>query len=124
MPNYFGKSRLIKIFYHYISDRPEYMQEFTKEVREYGKDIMFDYKKYRGTEWLECHNDGYSFKFYAFGRVNKTLTMDEKKYHEEQDNYLPVKHIVSYYDANFCPYSGNKDKSLDCYDIGKVVKEN
>lgn len=28
MTNYFGKARLIKLFYHYISDRTEFLKSF------------------------------------------------------------------------------------------------
>ena len=59
MTNYFGKARLIKLFYHYISDRTEFLKSFKAYVNEFGKEIMFLYKKYRGSEWLEIHHDGY-----------------------------------------------------------------
>lgn len=119
MTNYFGMARLIKIFYQYISDRSEYLKAFMKEVKEYGKDIMFEYRKHNGSEWLNCHNDGSQFELYATGGKNKILTMEEKKYDEKQEKYIKVKRILSYYDSKFSPYPENKDKSLDCYSISK-----
>ena len=41
MTNYFGKSRLIKLFYHYISNRTEFLKHFKADVKKYGKEIMF-----------------------------------------------------------------------------------
>lgn len=41
MTNYFGKARLIKLFYHYISDRTEFLKSFKAYVNEFGKEIMF-----------------------------------------------------------------------------------
>lgn len=114
---------MIKVFYQYISDRSEYLKAFMKEVKEYGKDIMFEYRKHKGSEWLNCHNDGSQFELYATGGKHKILTMDEKKYDEKQEEYVKVKRIVSYYDENFYPYPNNKDKSLDCNSIGKALNK-
>lgn len=93
-----------------------------KEVKEYGKDIMFEYRKHKGSEWLNCHNDGSQFELYATGGKHKILTMEEKKYDEKQEKYVKVKRILSYYNDTFIPYPDNKDKSMDCYNIGKVEK--
>lgn len=119
MTNYMGKNRLITLFYHYISDRTEYMKAFKAAVCEYGKEIMFDYRKYHGNEWLECWNDGHKFKIYVFGQASKTIVMEEKQYNEALDNYVQSNRIISYYDDTFLPKSDNKDKSLDCYTLTK-----
>lgn len=120
MTNYFGKMRLIKIFYQYISDRPEYLKAFLKKAKKYGKD--FEYKKHDGNEWLECYNEGKRFTLHASGGKDKTLIMDEKEYDKKQDKYIQVKITTSYYDELFYPYMTNEDKSLDCSDIGKFSR--
>lgn len=121
MTNYFGKSRLIKLFYHYISNRTEYFKSFKAAVKEYGKETMFCYKKYRGSEWLEAHHEGYHFNFYVFGHSTKTIDFKEFQYNCESDEgeLLNKIRIISYYTADFYPALNNKDKSLDCYTIAK-----
>lgn len=108
MTNYFGKARLIKLFYHYISDRTEFLKSFKAYVNEFGKEIMFLYKKYRGSEWLEIHHDGYYFKFYVFGQASKTIDFKEYRIDLETDGdggELTTKtcivRIISYYTADF-----------------------
>lgn len=46
---------------------------------------MFLYKKYRGSDWLEIHHDGYYFKFYVFGQVSKTIDFKEYRIDFETD---------------------------------------
>lgn len=130
MTNYFGKARLIKLFYHYISDRTEFLKSFKAYVNEFGKEIMFLYKKYRGSEWLEIHHDGYYFKFYVFGQVSKTIDFKEYRIDFETDGdggELTTKtcivRIISYYTADFYPFVNNKDKTLDCYTISKKQRK-
>ena len=120
MTNYFGKSRLIKLFYHYISGRSEYVKSFKTAVKEYGKDIMFEYRKHKGSEWLKANHDGFYFEFYATGEKAKVVIMEEKK--DDGEKFVKLKRIVSYYTADFYPCSQNKDKSLDCSDIGKFSR--
>ena len=87
---------------------------------------MFLYKKYRGSEWLEIHHDGYYFKFYVFGQASKTIDFKEYRIDLETDGdggELTTKtcivRIISYYTADFYPFVNNKDKTLDCYTISK-----
>lgn len=117
MTNYFGKSRLIKLFYHYISGCSEYVKSFKTAVKEYGKDIMFEYRKHKGSEWLKANHDGFYFEFYATGEKAKVVIMEEKK--DDGEKFVKLKRIVSYYTADFYPCSQNKDKSLDCILIEK-----
>lgn len=121
MTNYMGKARLIKLFYHYISNRKEYVKSFKAAVKEYGKEVMFCYKKYRGSEWLEVHHEGYYFDFYVFGQSTKTIDFKESQYNCESDEgeLLSKIRIISYYTVDFYPFLNNKDKSLDCYAIAK-----
>lgn len=122
MTNYFGKSRLIKLFYCYISDRTEYINSLKADIKEFGKECIFDYSKYRGNEWLEVQHEGYLFKIYAFGSGSKVVTMDEYLLDYETSDDLEkiqVKRVVSYYSPDFYPFPHNKDKVLDCYTIAK-----
>ncbi len=124
MTNYFGKSRLIKIFYAYISDRPELVKSFRADVKEFGKEMIFQYCRYRGSEWLDCCSDGHRFHFFTFGTDYKTVCLDEEKYNEASDEYAKSCRIVSYYSKNFYPYPENKNKRLDCYEITKPTPAN
>ncbi len=124
MTNYFGKTRLIKILYTYISDRPELVRSFHADVKEFGKEMIFQYRRYRGSEWLDCWSDGHRFHLFTFGAFYKTVCLDEEKYNEVSDEYVKLCRIVSYYSENFYPYPENKDKSLDCYDIMKAPDKN
>ncbi len=119
MTNYFGKSRLIKILYAYISDRPEIVKSFRTDVKKFGKEMIFQYRRYRGSEWLDCWSDEYRFHFFTFGAYYKTVCLDEEKYNEASDEYVKSCRIVSYYSKNFYPYPENKNKQLDCYEIAK-----
>lgn len=126
MTNYMGKARLIKLFYHYISERTEYVKSFKAAVKEYGKETMFCYKKYRGSEWLEVHHEGFEFNFYISGQSTKTIAFDEFKYNCESDEreLLSKIRIISNYSEDFYPYPHNEDKSLDCYSIAKAASAN
>lgn len=118
MTNYFGKARLKKILYSYISDRPELI----KGIRADGS---LYYEKFRGYEWLECYyNDYYHFKICAWGKSSKVVTLDEYRYNEKKDKYLSFNRVVSYYSNDFRPNPNNKNKSLDCYDVAKKISEN
>lgn len=130
MTNYFGKSRLIKLFYHYISNRTEFLKHFKADVKKYGKEIMFRYKKFQGSEWLETHKDGYFFKFYAWGQTFKTIDFNEYRVDFENDGdggelttETCIVRIISYYTADFYPFVNNKDKTLDCYTIAKKQRK-
>ena len=58
MTNYFGKNRFKKIFYNYLSDRTELLNG----VRHSGLLKYADYRKYRGSEFLDFEYGNYKFK--------------------------------------------------------------
>lgn len=138
MTNYFGKARLKKIFYSYISKSPEKEKAFKRSekeqraiAKEYGRsytnEIVFHYSKCRGSEWLECGDDERIYKIGADGATEKVVTIDEYVYNENDDieqDYTRISRIVSYYSEDFRPNPQNKDKSLDCYDVAKKISEN
>ena len=68
--NYFGKARLKKIFYSYISDRPKLAKAIRTDGRLY-------YEKFRGFEWLTCYYEDYYFKISAEGKKTKVIALDE-----------------------------------------------
>lgn len=53
MTNYMGKFRLIKLFFHYISLRTEYVKSVKAAAKEYCN--MYEYRKYKGSEWLNVN---------------------------------------------------------------------
>lgn len=138
MTNYFGKARLKKIFYSYLSTDPEKEKAFKKSekeqrviAKEYGRsytnEVAFHYSKYNGSEWLECGDDERRYKIWADGAKSKVVTIDEYVYNEESESelgYEKVCRVVSYYTEDFCPNPKNKNKSLDCYDVAKNISEN
>ena len=117
MTNYFGKARLKKIFYNYISDRPKLVKAIRNDGRIY-------YEKFRGFEWLNCYYEDYYFKIYAEGKKTKVITLDEYRYNEKKGKNEQFNRILSYYSEDFRPNPNNKNKSLDCYEIAKKVSEN
>ncbi len=76
-------------------------------------------------QWLECYCSGYyHFKICTWGKFSKVVTLDEYRYNEKRDEYLPFNRVVSYYSNDFRPNPNNKNKSLDCYGIAKKIYEN
>lgn len=67
MTNYMGRARLEKILFKYISDRPDLIKSLRVAAKEYGKAMIFVYRKFRGSEWLECQENGFTFKIFADG---------------------------------------------------------
>lgn len=126
MTNYMGKARLIKLFYHYISERTEYVKSIKAAVKEYGKETVFRYKKRRGIEWFDVvHHNGYSFYFCVFGQSSKTIYFEELRYDCESDKWELLNKIISYYSEDFYPDpDDNVNKSLDCYSIAKAAPKN
>lgn len=138
MTNYFGKSRLKKIFYRYLSADSEKEKAFKRSekkqraiAKEYGRsytnEVVFHYSKYRGSEWLECGDDERRYKIWANGAKSKVVTIDEYVYNEESESelgYEKVCRIVSYYSEDFRPNPQNKNKLLDCYEVAKHISEN
>lgn len=57
MTNYMGRARLEKILFKYISDRPDLIKSLRVAAKEYGKAMIFVYRKFRGSEWLECREN-------------------------------------------------------------------
>lgn len=115
--NYFGKARLKKIFYSYISDRPKLAKAIRTDGRLY-------YEKFRGFEWLTCYYEDYYFKIAAEGKKTKVIALDEYRYNEIKDKNERFNRVFSYYSEDFRPNPKNKDKSLDCYDVAKKISEN
>lgn len=96
MTNYFGKARLKKIFYSYISKSPEKEKAFKRSkkeqrtiAKEYGRsytnEVVFHYSKCRGSEWLECGDGERIYKIWADGAKSKVVTIDEYVYNENDD---------------------------------------
>lgn len=112
MPNYFGQRRLEKIFWNYLSDRPELSQSIKNSMKEYG--YLMQYSKYRGSEWLEIgeyfDEVSYGFKLYATGKSNKRVTMYETQtvYDDTDDEEHTIynKGVHAWYNEDFYPYGG------------------
>ena len=90
MTNYFGKARLKKIFYSYISDRPKLAKAIRTDGRLY-------YEKFRGFEWLTCYYEDYYFKIAAEGKKIKVIALDEYRYNEIKDKNERFNRVFSYY---------------------------
>lgn len=52
----------------------------------------------------------------------KSKSRDHGRKKDDGEKFVKLKRIVSYYTADFYPCSQNKDKSLDCSDIGKFSR--
>lgn len=115
MTNYFGKNRFKKIFYNYLSDRTELL----KGVQNSGLLKYADYKKYRGSEFLDFEYGDYKFRICASGSASKVISLEEYHYNENSGKYKSFNRVVSFYDEMFCPKPNNKNKVLDRYDIAK-----
>lgn len=104
MTNYMGRARLEKILFKYISDRPDLVKSLRSAVKEYGKDVILVYRKFRGSEWLECQENGFTFKVYADGSAGKMVDISEYRYDEEFDKDIYLERIVTYYNSKFVPF--------------------
>lgn len=103
MTNYMGRARLEKILFKYISDRPDLIKSLRVAAKEYGKEMIFVYRKFRGSEWLECQENGYTFKVYADGSAGKMVDVSEYFYDEKLDEDIYLERIVTYYNKDFNP---------------------
>lgn len=125
--NYFGKRRLEKIFFHYISDRKDLITKVKADLKEFPKDIVMPYKKYKGSEWFEVgvydeKNDIYiDFKFYVLNGRERFISI--KEIHTKDcckfDN--PVEEVCekfAYYAKDFYPLSG--EPKLRCREVCKT----
>lgn len=104
MTNYMGRARLEKILFKYISDRPDLVKAIRSAVKEFGKELIIAYRRYRGAEWLECRENGYTFKVYADGSKGKMVDVSEYYYDEERDEEIYLERIVTYYNSEFVPF--------------------
>lgn len=118
MANLMGKNRLKKIFWNYISSKPELYKTFQKEYREYGDKSCFFYSKNArrgGNEWLKVALAGCNCAIYAWGETAKSVTITEWEF-DEDDKRKEKERVVTYYNKNFNPLpantwiSGNADK--------------
>ncbi|MDE5770921.1 MAG: hypothetical protein K2I06_04705 [Ruminococcus sp.] len=130
--NYFGKRRLEKIFFHYISDRKDLTKIVKKNLKKSGKDFVFHYRKHRGFEW---------FKVSVFNEKNKELfdyelfthTSDKgsrismtelrMKYADndsecESPTTKEKLYLYAYYTEDFYPYAG--EPKLRCREVCKT----
>lgn len=124
--NYLGKRRLEKIFFNYIADRKDLTKRVKADCKECGKDIIMNYRRYRGWEWLEVS---------SYDETNKTeihcsmctessengcrIAMSEKQRPDSYDciEFKEVFHGCAFYTKDFCPYAG--EKKLCCFEIFK-----
>ncbi len=115
MTNYMGKTRMVKLFFYYIALRTEYVKSVKAAAMEYCN--MYEYRKYKGSEWLNVKWDGYEFRMVVSGAENKAVALEE--YRNTIDESRFVNRVVSYFDKDFVFLAHNKSKSLDCPDIAK-----
>lgn len=124
--NYFGKRRLEKIFFNYISDRKELTKTVKKDLKELGKEFVFHYRKNRGSEWFkvsaydEYNSIAVYFELYT-DTSDKGCHISMSEWHSEDDeleNKRQVFYGHAYYTEDFCPHSG--ETKLQCFEIRKT----
>lgn len=106
MAYFMGKSRLEKILFKYISNRPDLVNKLSCDIKEYGKDMVFTYRRNSsggGNEWLKCSVSEYSFEIYASGLPGKIVVINEWFYNEELDKDIYIDRILTRYDKLFNP---------------------
>lgn len=123
MANLMGENRLKKIFWNYISSKPELDKRFRKSYRKYRMKSCFSYRKNArqgGNEWLNVAFAGFNCTLYAWGATAKSVTITEWEY-DDDDKHRDKERVVTYYDKNFNPLpaniwiSGNADKGTKGY---------
>lgn len=122
--NYFGKRRMKKILFFYLSDREDIVKEIKAQCREYEWYIM-QYEKYRGSEWFKTGvlvgDTYYTFKLSADNGKNGSRIQMKEYAEENYDHDNAVKTIKFYghafYDENHYPYTGSS--KLCCCDVYK-----
>ena len=91
MATYFGKRKLTKILYHYLSETaPEKLAELKRELREAGeyRKHKIKYRKSSSREYLEaCIIFGgivFQIDLYTKGKLGKRVTMREFRILEDE----------------------------------------
>ena len=116
--NYFGKRRLEKIFFNYISDRKNLIKIVKSDLKKYSKEQVMNYHKYRGLEWFkikiydEKNNTSTYFELYT-STYDKGCRISMTERHiehtddfEEDDTTRKVFYGHAYYTEDFYPYAG------------------
>ena len=130
--NYFGKRRLEKIFFNYISDRKDLVKSVKLEFKKYGKENIIMYRKHRGSEWFEINgiydeNDDKSVCYKIHTMTSDKgchVSMSEKHTEYVNDDNGIIKEVFyghAYYRADFQPYDG--DPKLKFHEICKTSSE-
>lgn len=130
--NYFGKRRLEKIFFNYISDRKDLTKIVKEDLKKWGKDFVFHYHKCRGSEWFktsifdERNNTSFDYELYTHtSDKGSHISMAEwhKKYADndcECENPIAKEkfYLHAYYTEDFYPYAG--EPKLRCREVHKT----
>ncbi len=131
--NYFGKRRLEKILFNYLSasDRNNIAEAIKADFKEYGKQII-TYKRYRGSEWFEISDiyDKYGEKLICYRIYALTsdkgcwVSMSETHIRENDNGGDPSEKVFrckASYTSDFYPQAGSPE--LFCYEICKTAEE-
>lgn len=97
MTNYMGINRLKKIIHNYFVNVIGAPKNFEK------KSLYSAYRKFRGTEWLNCEYGGYTVKVCADGEKGKSVTIEKYKYDESTEEDVYNDRIITFYDNDFQP---------------------
>lgn len=120
---YFGRRRLELILLHYLADQPELIQDIKQSCKEYGKDVVLQYKKSHGNEWLHCTayeistQTEYDFRIFCMWFSGHRCSIEVKAGSEYED-LENVHSGYAYYDENFYPIVG--DAKLCCRKLCKI----
>ncbi len=121
---YFGQRRLEKILLHFLADQPELAQDIRQNCKEFGRNIVFQYKKRQGTEWLHCTayetstDRAYDFSFCCMWFLGHRCSLEVKNCSESEEDFRTIYSGYAYYDENFYPIVG--DTRLCCRKLCKI----
>lgn len=97
MTNYMGITRLKKIIYNYFVNVIGVPKNFEK------KRLYSAYRKFRGTEWLNCECGEYTVKVCVDGEKGKSVTIEKYRYDESSEEDVYCDRLITFYDNDFQP---------------------